>query len=80
MSDTELQSLVNTEVGFSKPLLLLFYRRVLDHLFDGGNIFYANVIHDRYKDGTIANTVHNTGRLEAYNIVALIASNLRRAQ
>jgi hypothetical protein len=64
MSDTELQALVNAEVGFSKPLLLLFYRRVLDHLFEGGNIF----------------DTRNTGRLEAYNIIALIASNLRRQQ
>ena len=78
MSDTELQALVNAEV--SKPLLLLFYRRVLDHLFDGGNIFYALVIHDRDADGKILSTVHNTGRLEAYNIIALIASNLRREQ
>ena len=61
MSDMEL---INTELQFSKPLLLLYYRRVLDRLFEGGNIF----------------DTRNTGRLEAYNIVALIASNLRREQ
>ena len=64
----------------TKAELLLYYRRALDHLFDGGNIFYALVIHDRDADGKILNTVHNTGRLEAYNLIALTASNLRREQ
>jgi hypothetical protein len=64
MSDTELQALVNTELQASKQFLILYYRRVLDHLFEGGNIF----------------DTRNTGRLEAYSIIALIASNLRREQ
>ena len=48
----------------TKAELLIYYRRVLNHIWEGGSIWET-----RY-----------AGRTEAYNIVALIASNLRREQ
>ena len=48
----------------TKAELLIYYRRILNHIWEGGSIW----------------DVRNAGRAEAYNIVALIASNLRREQ